>query len=198
LLPQGRVLTTALIDDEQVRMSAYALLAVSFSVATIAGPLVVSAAVLLADPSVAVLLAAAFIGCGGIAFALTPAARGWHPEMVRSEGDARTRSRLLSTGMITLLVANTATGFAAGVAAVALPAAVLAHGPAALTGIAFAIGAAGDVIGGLTYGAIRWSPPERRNSRLRSASMRSSAGRSQARRAYWSRSSFSCLSVRPW
>ena len=150
-----RVLATSLIDDEQTRMSAYALLGASFGLATVAGPLVVSATVLIATPAVAVVFAAAAIGAGSAVFALTPAARSWRPASSRHEG----RARLLSPGLVTLLVANTAADFAGGVGAVALPAAVLAHGPAALAGVGFALGAAGDVVGGLVYGAIRWSPP---------------------------------------
>lgn len=150
-----RVLTPSLIGDEQVRTSAYALLAVSFGLATVAGPLVVSAAALLATPAVAVVFAAAVIGAGAAVFALTPAARSWRPAASRHEG----RVRLLSPGLVTLLAANTAAGFAGGIGAVALPATVLAHGPAALAGVGFALGAAGDVVGGLVYGAIRWSPP---------------------------------------
>ena len=150
-----RVLTPSLIEDEHVRTSAYALRAVSFGLATMAGPLVVSAAVLLATPAVAVVFAAGVIGAGAAAFALTPAARSWRPAPSPHTG----RARLLSTGLVTLLVANTAAGFAGGVGAVALAAAVLAHGPAALAGVGFALGAAGDVVGGLIYGAIRWSPP---------------------------------------
>ena len=150
-----RVLTPSLIDDGQVRTSAYALLAASFGLATVAGPLVVSAAVLLATPAVAVVFAAAVIGAGGAAFALTPAARSWRPAPSRHKG----RARLLNAGLVTLLVANMAAGFAGGIGAVALPAAVLAHGPAAVAGVGFALGAAGDVVGGLVYGAIRWSPP---------------------------------------
>lgn len=150
-----RVLITSLIADGPVRTSAYALLAVSFGLAMMAGPLIVSAAVLVATPAAAVAFAAAVIGAGGVAFALTPASRAWTAVPDPHEG----RSRLLSAGLITLLVANIALGFAGGVSAVALPAAVLAHGPAALAGVGFALGAVGDVVGGLVYGAIRWTPP---------------------------------------
>lgn len=150
-----RVLTTSLIVEERRRTSAYALLAVSFGLATVAGPLTVSAAVLLAAPAVAVAFAAVVIGAAGVTFALTPAARAWLPAAEHPSD----RGQLLSPGLVTLLVANTAMGFAAGVGAVALPAVVLARGTAALAGVGFALRAAGDVIGGLAYGAIRWSKP---------------------------------------
>ncbi|HVX45993.1 MAG TPA: MFS transporter [Mycobacteriales bacterium] len=156
-----RVLTTALVADHTVRISAYALLGVSFSLAAVAGPLIVSAAVLVADPAVAVVLAAILIGAGGTAFACTPAARLWRAPRPDPHQPA---TGLLNAGMVTLLLANSFTGFAAGIGSVALPAAVLAHGPAALTGVGFAVSAAGDVIGGLGYGAIGWSP--RRSAQL--------------------------------
>lgn len=148
-----RVVTTNLIVDGQLRNSAYALLAVAFGLATVAGPLLVSGAVLIASPALAVGVAAGAIGVGTVGFAATPAVRAWRPASMRP----MEHGRLLSPGVVTLLVANMAMGFAAGVGAVALPAVVLAHGVPALAGVGFALRAAGDVIGGLGYGAIRWS-----------------------------------------
>lgn len=155
-----RVLIRDLVEDEQTRLAAYALLGASFSLAMLAGPLLVSAAVVLADPAVSLLSAAALIGTGGLAFAATPASRRWRAPQ-RSVPDGGPRTRLVSRGMVTLLVGNTVTGFAGGIGAVALPAAVLVHGSPALTGVAFALGSAGDILGGLAYGAVTWSVARR-------------------------------------
>jgi hypothetical protein len=149
-----RVVTTSLIVDERGRNSAYALLAVAFGLATVAGPLLVSGAVLIATPALAVGIAAVVIGVGTIGFALSPAVRAWRPSPARPIE----HGRLFSSGVVTLVVAKMAMGFAAGIGAVALPAAVLAHGLPALAGVGFALRAAGDVVGGLGYGAIRWPP----------------------------------------
>ena len=150
-----RVLTPSLIEDEQVRTSAYALLAVSFGLATMVGPLVVSAAVLLRQPG----RGGGVRGGGDRRRSGGVRADAGGTILAAGALPAHGRGRLLNSGLVTLLVANTAAGFAGGVGAVALPAAVLAHGPAALAGVGFALGAAGDVVGGLIYGAIRWSPP---------------------------------------
>ena len=145
-----RVLTAALIVDERLRLTGYALLTVSFGLAMVTGPLLVSGLVAVSGPTAAVVIAAAVISCGGTGFALTAASRSWQPSR-RRYGTARWRR-----GLRTLLVSNTALGFAAGAIAVALPAAALAHGQAAAAGIGFAAMSTGDLAGGLVYGVIRW------------------------------------------
>ena len=146
-----RVLTADLIDDPQVRMSGYALLAVSFGLAMVVGPLLVSALIAVSSPASAVLVAALVIGAGGLGFAMTPASRGW-----RAQAAAVGHRFRVPPGLFTLVLANVALGFSGGVVAVALPAAALAHGAAAVAGIGFAARSIGDLAGGLAYGAIRW------------------------------------------
>ncbi|WP_020579704.1 MFS transporter [Actinopolymorpha alba] len=146
-----RVLTADLIADRQVRMSGYALLAVSFGLAMVAGPLLVSALIAVSTPVIAVLVTALVVGAGGLGFAMTTASRRWRP------GVAAVGPRLgVPAGLSTLVVANIALGFSGGVVAVALPAAALAQGAAAVAGIGFAARSIGDLAGGLAYGAIRW------------------------------------------
>nr|WP_273377822.1 MFS transporter [Actinopolymorpha pittospori] len=146
-----RVLTADLITDPQLRMSGYALLAVSFGLAMVAGPLLASALIAVSTPATAVLVAALVVGAGGLGFALTPASRGWQP------GAAPEGNRLgVPAGLSTLVVANIALGFSGGVVAVALPAAALAQGAGAVAGIGFAARSVGDLAGGLAYGVIRW------------------------------------------
>lgn len=146
-----RVLTADLIHDPRLRISGYALLAVSFGMALVLGPLLVSALVAVADPVSAVVLAALVIAAGGLGFAATPASRRWRPS--QRYGARRIGLR---PGLVTLFAGNAALGFAGGVTAVALPAAALDQGAAALAGIGFATKAIGDLVGGLAYGAIRW------------------------------------------
>lgn len=146
-----RVLTADLIADPRLRMSGYALLAVSFGLAMVAGPLLTSAVIAVSNPATAVVVAALVTGAGGLGFALTPASRRWQP------GPAAVGGRPgVSAGLSTLVVANVALGFSGGVVAVALPAAALAQGAAAIAGVGFAARSVGDLVGGLAYGVIRW------------------------------------------
>lgn len=147
-----RVLSTVLVTDAGTRIAAYALLAVSFGLVMVAGPLLVSGIVALAGPATAVMLSAAFIGVGGIGFAATNAVRSHRPPAV---GTNRPRAGI-TAGLLTLFAANTALGFAAGARGVSLPAAAIAQGVPLLAGIGFAAMSVGDLIGGLVYGAIRW------------------------------------------
>lgn len=147
-----RVLSTSLITDADTRIAAYVLLAVSFGLVMVAGPLLVSGIVALTSPPAAVLTAAAIISIAGIGFAETPAVRR-HQTLEKPRTTGRRR---LSPGLLTLLVASTCLGFASGAKAVSLPAAAISQGLPVLAGIGFAAMSIGDLIGGLGYGAIRW------------------------------------------
>ena len=155
-----RVLWAALVADSQLRVTAYALSAVSFTVATILGPVLVSGLLLLggpqAGPQVAVLAAAGLAGGGGVLFAVTPASRRWAPAAAQA---ARRPRGWSGRGMRTLIAGNLALGLAAGLGGVAVPATAVVLGAAALAGVFGAAGAAGDLCGGLAYGSRRWRLP---------------------------------------
>lgn len=151
-----RVLWPALVPDPQLRVTAYALSAVSFTAAMVLGPVLVSGLLLIGGPQVAVLAAAGLAGGGGLLFAVTPASRLWAPATAR----AHRRPRIWpGRGMRTLIAGNLAIGLAAGLSGVAVPAAAVALGAAALAGVFAAAGAAGDLCGGLIYGSVRWRLP---------------------------------------
>ncbi len=151
-----RVLWAALVTDPRLRLTAYALSAVSFTVATILGPVLVSGLLLLGGPQAAVLVAAGLAGGGGLLFAVTPASRRWVPAAAR----VPRRSRgLPGRGMRTLIAGNLAIGLAAGLCGVGVPAAAVALGAAALAGVFGAAGAAGDLCGGFVYGGRHWRLP---------------------------------------
>jgi MFS family permease len=164
-----RVLWAALIADPRLRMTAYALSAVSFPMATILGPVLVSGLLLLGGPRVAVLVAAGLAGGGGVIFALTPASRHWTPATAHAPRHApphetgrprgRFSRRRFSRGMRTLIIGNAAIGLTAGLGGVAIPAAAIALGAVALSGVFGAAVAAGDLCGGLAYGSRRWRLP---------------------------------------
>ena len=150
-----RVLWADIVADPGLRMTGYALSAVSFTAATVLGPVLVSGLLLLGGPQAAVLTAAGLAGGGGLLFAATPASRTWTPA---AAAPWRPR-RGLGRGMRTLIAGNLAIGLAAGLGGVAVPAAAIALGSAALSGVFAATGAAGDLLGGLAYGARRWRLP---------------------------------------
>lgn len=184
-----RVLWATMVADPALRMTAYALSAVSFTVATILGPVLVSGLLLLGGPQLAVLVAAGLAGGGGVVFALTPASRRWAPvswqcarasarwpnfrpatdsrrepaaarRLLRANARADLRFRgWPGPGMRTLIAGNLAIGLAAGLCGVAVPAAAIDVGTAALAGVFGAAGAAGDLCGGLVYGSRRWHIP---------------------------------------
>jgi hypothetical protein len=70
-----RALWPALVVDPGLRQAAYALSAVTFTAASILGPVLVSGLLVLGGPATAVLVAAGLAGGGGAFFAFTPASR---------------------------------------------------------------------------------------------------------------------------
>jgi len=146
-----RALWASLLVDPPLRMAAYALSAVSFTVATVLGPVLVSGLLLLGGPQAAVLTAAGLAGGGGLLFAVTPASRHWAPAVA-----PRRPLRWPGQGMRMLITGNLAIGLAAGLSGIAVPAAAITLGAASLAGVFGAAGAAGDLCGGLLYGSRRW------------------------------------------
>ena len=141
-----------LVDDGGLRAAAYALLAVLFQTAVVLGPLVVALAVHAAGPGWAVFVAAALTAGAAAWFARLPEGRVRRPDGRAAGGPAADgRAR----GLRVLLVVAGASGFAHGLTAVGVAAAVT--GTPALAGIAFAAAAAGDLCGGFLYGGRRWA-----------------------------------------
>jgi MFS family permease len=148
-----RTLLGGVISDPGLRVSGYALIAVSFTAALVLSPLVVSGLLLLAGPGMAVAVSAVLAGVSGLVFARTRASREWRPAAVlppwRPQG-------LATAGMRTLLSTNLAVGVLAGMVNVAVPAVALADSAPALAGAMFAVAAVGDLVGGVVYGAWPW------------------------------------------
>jgi MFS family permease len=147
-----RVLLGTLITGSGLRLSAYTLMAVSFTAALVLSPLLVSCLLLAGGPGTAVVVAGALAGMSGLVFASTRASRDWRPSTRRRPWRPR---GLATAGMRTLLSTNLAVGSLAGLVSVAVPAVALANGAPALAGLLFAVAAAGDLVGGLIYG---WRP----------------------------------------
>jgi MFS family permease len=147
-----RSLWSALVDDEDSRQTAYALVTIVFEVSVVTAPVLVAAIVAVATPSVAVLVAAAIAGTGGAGFAATAASRRW-----RGTADpVGPLGALHAAGVRTLFVVLLGFGTAIGVLQVALPAYAAGRGSAAAGGFYLAAISAGSLCGGLVYGARRW------------------------------------------
>lgn len=150
-----RVLIPEIVPSTDLRRTAYALLGTQFNVAMISGPLMVSGLLILAGPSLAVMVAAGAATLAGLAFAATNMSRGWRPAPVSSRGRPPRRptlTEILTPGMRTLLVAAFGAGLAAGLLSVAVPTVAVSHGAASFAGVLFAASSLGDLLGGLVYG----------------------------------------------
>jgi MFS family permease len=150
-----RVLLTMLITDDMARRSGYALLAVLFQLALLAGPLVTSLLWALLGAGATVATGGALAGAGGLLFASAHASRHFH-----TQTNARATTPPKQHGLPALLILTTGMGVSAGLVAVAVPAAALAHGAAAASGPLIAMSSAGEIVAGFTIGLRqRWSPP---------------------------------------
>jgi MFS family permease len=154
-----RSLWSALVEDEDRRQTAYALVTIVFEVSVVTAPVLVAAIAALASPAAAVLVAAAIGGTGALGFAATDASRRWRG----APHAAGWLGPLDASGVRTLFVVLLAFGSAIGVLQVALPAFAAGRGSAEAGGIYLAALSAGSLCGGLVYGARPWpGPPARR------------------------------------
>lgn len=154
-----RSLWSALVEDEDRRQTAYALVTIVFEVSVVTAPVLVAAIAALASPAAGVLVAAAICGTGALGFAATGASRRWRGAPHAAGG----LGPLHATGVRTLFMVLLAFGSAIGVLQVALPAFAAGRGTAEAGGIYLAALSAGSLCGGLVYGAHRWAgPPARR------------------------------------
>jgi hypothetical protein len=154
-----RSLWSALVEDEDSRQTAYALVTIVFEVSVVTAPVLVALIAAVASPAAAVLTAAAIGGTGALAFSVTAASRRWRgaPHAVGPLGP------LGAAGVRTLFVVLLAFGTAIGVLQVALPAFAAGRGSAEAGGFYLAAISAGSLCGGVVYGSRRWpgSPPQR-------------------------------------
>lgn len=160
--PAMRGAWRVILEDDDDRRAAYALEAVVIETIFVAGPLVLSALLVLTAPVVPLLVTAALLGLGGIGYALTPAARAWRPEPHEHGPDVRGRSPLRYPGVLAVLLvaATVAVGFGQlDVALAALARETL--GDQAKIGLLFMAIAGGSATGGLLYGARHWNGEER-------------------------------------
>jgi predicted MFS family arabinose efflux permease len=155
-LPQApaamRSVWNALVEDAELRQTAYALVAIVFEVAVMSAPVVVAGVAALASPSAAVIASAACAVGGALLFASTRASHEWRG----TAHGAGWLGPVVAAGMRTVFIVMGAFGAALGVLQVAVPAFAAEHGSAELGGLLLGALSAGSLAGGLVYGARSW------------------------------------------
>lgn len=153
-----RVLVADLITEPHIRVSGYALIAVTFTLAGVIAPMLVSACLFVVGPTAAVALCSLVAGLTGTIFAATRASRRWRPPATRtSRRVVPLRPNGIATaGMRSLVAANLLIGLTTGLINVGVPALMIAYGKPALAGVLFSCLAVGDLAGGAAYGIRNW------------------------------------------
>jgi MFS family permease len=147
-----RSLWGLLVEDEERRQAAYAMVAIVFEISVVAAPALVAGIITLASPGAAVAAAGVLATGAAVAFASTPASGRW-----RGEAHAGGWLGPLSApGVRTVFAAIAALGAAIGVVQVAVPAFTAARGSAETGGLLLAALSAGSLAGGVVYGARTW------------------------------------------
>jgi MFS family permease len=147
-----RSLWSVLVEDEERRQAAYALVSIVFEVSVVTAPALVAAIATVASPAVAVVVAAAAAAGGALAFAATGASRRW----AGAVPDQSWIGPLAGAGMRTVFLALAALGAAIGIVQVAVPAFAAVDGSPEAGGLLLAALSAGSLVGGLVYGARSW------------------------------------------
>ena len=144
-------------DRPQLLQAAYALDSVSIEVIFVLGPLLTAAIAALASPATALIISAASVIAGTLAFTALPPSRAIQPD--REASRAGVLGALHSPGVRSLVLTSLPAGIGIGICEVALPAFSHASGAAELAGLLLAVWSAGSAVGGLVYGALSHRPP---------------------------------------
>ncbi len=147
-----RSLWNMLVQDPELRATAYALVAVVFEVAVVTAPALAAGIASLWSPTVAVVIAGGLSVGSALAFTLTGPSRAWRG----APHDVGWLGPLGAPGMRTVFGALVAFGAAVGIVQVAVPAFADARGSAATGGVLLAALSAGSLAGGLIYGGRAW------------------------------------------
>jgi MFS family permease len=167
IAPTVRALLNDVIEEPQVRESAYALEAVAQEIIWILGPFLVALIVTVTTPSVALLLNGAVCVIGALSFVRSPAARG-----APVAHEHRSPGAVLSNASLRALLGPIALmGFSLGAIEVGLPSLALHAGSRSASGVLLALWSVGSMLGGLWFGSRVWrsSLPTRYRSLLLAA-----------------------------
>ena len=164
--PVVRALLREVIDDLDVRETAYALEAVIQEVLWITGPLFVALVIAVSSPDVAVALLGAVCLGGTLLFLRSPLLRPGTAD-ADTGADRRTRRSALASPELRALLGPVAlTGTGLGAIEVGLPSLALHAGSRPASGLLLAMWSLGSMAGGLWYGARAWRSPLARRYRI--------------------------------
>ncbi len=144
-------------DRPDLLQPAYALDSVLIELIFVLGPLLTAAVATVLEPQAALVVSAASVVVGTIAFTALPPSRAMRPDPHRPRAGAL--GALASPGVRTLVLTSLPAGIGIGICEVALPAFGDAYGAAATAGILLAVWSLGSAAGGLVYGALPNRPP---------------------------------------
>jgi MFS family permease len=145
-----RALWPELVDPELLT-TAFALDSVSVELVFVIGPLLVALTAATSEPRLALLIAAAIVLAGTIAFAAAEPVRRWRPQ--EDDGPRGRFGALRARGVQTVALSIIPVGFCLGAAEVAFPAFGEAVGDKALAGPLIALWSLGSAVAGIVYGA---------------------------------------------
>lgn len=131
--------------------TAYALDTIFMELTFILGPMLIALITWLSDPYAAVVVTALLAAGGSVALATAPGLRErYQAAAARREGHAP-RGRLLTAGIVTVLVVGALESAAYGVIEVAIPAYASGLGAASASGALVAAWSGGSIIGGIWF-----------------------------------------------
>jgi MFS family permease len=161
--PAMRGAWRVVLEHEDDRRAAYALDAVAVETIFVGGPLLLSVLLVVAPAAVPLLVTAALLAGGSLAYTATHAARSWRPEPHADGAGSRGASPLRARGVAVVLFVALAMAIGFGLIDVSIAATARESlGNPAQLGVLFACIAGGSAVGGLWYGSRTWHGPERR------------------------------------
>jgi hypothetical protein len=155
--PTMRVAWGSLTPDPVLLRKGLSLDAVAEELLYLAGPAVAGFGLVLVAPGYALLVPAALVLGGGLAFAATPAVgalRSTRPAATIARQRERQRPLLADGRFLAVLGAVLLTGVVSGTVGVAVPTVLTDSGGPAVAGIALGFFAAGSAVGGLLFGSV--------------------------------------------
>lgn len=144
-------------DRPDLVPSAYALDSVLIELIFVLGPLLTAVVAAVLSPPAALVVSAASVVAGTVAFTALPPSRAMRPDAERPP--AGLLGALASPGVRTLVLTSLPAGVGLGICEVTLPAFSHDMGAAATAGVLLALWSIGSAAGGLVYGALRNRPP---------------------------------------
>jgi MFS family permease len=144
-------------ERQELITAAYALDSVLIELIFVLGPLLTAAVATALSPPAALVVSAASVVAGTIAFTAMPPSRAMRPQ--RDRPSAGLLGALGSPGVRTLVLTSLPAGVGIGICEVTLPAFSRDMGSASAAGVLLALWSVGSATGGLVYGSLLHRPP---------------------------------------